>query len=183
MTDSSTPGSSTSSTVVAILMGVSGVGKTTVGQAVARRLDWEFFDADDFHTEENVDKMSRGIPLTDDDRAGWLEVLSAMIARLIREGRPAVLACSALKRRYRDRLLRDNEGAVVVYLSASHDVVEERIRARPGHYFDARLLDSQYADLEEPAKDVAVDAAKPFRMVVDAVVERLAPYASAADGS
>ena len=178
MSDSSAPDSSSSPTVVAVLMGVSGVGKTTVGQAVAERLRWEFFDADDFHPDENVAKMSRGIPLTDDDRAGWLEVLRTLIARLIGEGRSAVLACSALKKRYRDRLLRGNDGAVVVYLSASNKVVEDRIRARPGHFFDARLLDSQFADLEEPGEDAAVDAAKPFRAVVDAVVSRLEHYVS-----
>lgn len=177
MSDSSTLDSSSSPTVAAILMGVSGVGKTTVGKAVVRRLGWEFFDGDDFHPDANVEKMSRGVPLTDDDRAGWLDELTALIARLLREGRPAVIACSALKKKYRDRLRRGNDGVIVVYLRASNEVVEERIRARPGHFFDAGLLDSQFAALEEPEDAVTVDASQPFDAVVEAVASHLERFA------
>lgn len=162
-------------------MGVSGVGKTAVGTAVARRLGWEFFDGDDFHSEANVAKMSRGVPLTDADRDGWLDALTELIARLLREERPALVACSALKKAYRDRLRRAGPGTVIVYLRASHHVVADRLGARTGHYFDASLLDSQYDALEEPADAVKVDASQPLDAVVDAVashLERLSSMAS-----
>ncbi len=180
MSDSSAVDSSSSPIVVAVLMGVSGVGKTTVGKAVARQLGWEFFDGDDFHPDANVEKMSRGVPLTDDDRDGWLDVLTALITRLYRERRPAIVACSALKKKYRDRLRRGSGGAVVVYLRASNEVVEERIRARPGHFFDAGLLDSQYAALEEPEEAITIDATRSFDAVVDAVASHLKRIASTA---
>lgn len=159
-------------------MGVSGVGKTTVGRAVAERFDWDYFDGDDFHPDENVEKMRCGTPLTDEDRAGWLDELRQLIARRLRDGRPAVIACSALKKAYRDRLRRGNDGAVIVYLRAARGVVEARIRDRTGHYFDASLLESQYAALEEPADAITVDATQPLADVVEDVTSHLERIAS-----
>lgn len=180
MSYSSASESPNSACTVAVLMGVSGVGKTTVGRAVARRLGWEFFDADDFHPEANVEKMRRGIPLTDEDRSGWLDELTSLIARLHREGRSAIVACSALKQKYRDRLRHGINGAVVVYLRASNDIVEKRIRARPGHFFDAALLESQYDALEEPDDAFTIDATRPLAAVIDAVTSHLDRFGSKA---
>lgn len=158
---------------VAVLMGVSGVGKTTVGEAVARQLGWSYYDADDFHPPANVEKMRGGTPLTDADRAGWLDALHALIQDHMREGRSAIIACSALKASYRERLLSGNDGATIIYLKADYSVVEDRIRARKGHYFDAELLASQYADLEEPRGGITIDAERPVDDVVADVLDRL----------
>lgn len=161
--------SSRSSTPVVILMGVSGVGKTSVGVAVAEQLGWEFFDGDDFHPPANVDKMSRGVPLDDDDRKDWLDALHQLIRRNLDVGQPAIIACSALKDKYRDFLREGHEGVVVVYLKAAEGVVADRIHDRGDHYFDPNLLASQYAALEEPQDAVTVDASRPLPAVVETV--------------
>lgn len=152
-----------------VLMGVSGVGKTTVGKLLARRLGWDFFDADAFHPEANVEKMRQGIPLTDEDREEWLERLSALIGARLEAGEPAVLACSALRRTYRAGLKKDRDGIVFVYLRAPREVLEERLGNRKGHYFNPNLLDSQIAILEAPLEAVVMDAAAP----VDEIVRKI----------
>lgn len=145
---------------VLILMGVAGVGKTTIGQRVADRLDWDFFDADDLHPAENVAKMERGEGLTSADRAPWLEALRALIERRLAAGAPAVLACSALKARYRERLHAADPRVRVVWLDAPAEVVAERLSGRRGHYAGPALLESQLDTLEAPAPTEAehVDA-------------------------
>jgi gluconokinase len=143
--------------VVILLMGVSGAGKTTVGQLLASELGWLFADADDYHSPENVEKMRNGIPLTDADRAPWLETLRTLIANWIAPGKNMVLACSALKQAYRERLQVSPE-VQVVYLKGTPQTLRQRLHARTGHFMTERMLDSQLAALEAPEDAVAVDA-------------------------
>jgi gluconokinase len=143
--------------VVVLLMGVAGAGKTTVGTLLASKLGWEFADADDYHPAANVEKMRNGIPLSDEDRWPWLERLRAVIAQWIVEGKSGVLACSALKQVYRDRLVVEPE-VRVVYLKADRERLKRRLLARHGHYMRESMLDSQFATLEEPSDVVVVDA-------------------------
>ncbi len=145
--------------VIVILMGVTGSGKTTVGELLAARLGWEFADADTFHPAANVEKMSRGIPLDDADRAPWLAALHAKIIEWTAQRRNVVLACSALKRSYRQELLIGPE-VKLVYLKGSYEVIARRLRARHGHFAGEQILAGQFADLEEPddAIVVSVDA-------------------------
>lgn len=154
-------------------MGVSGVGKTTVGELLARRLGWDFFDADAFHPETNVSKMRRGVPLTDADRTQWLDRLHELIGSCLAADRSAVLACSALKQAYRLKLRKGRDGVVFVYLRAPREVVEARLGDRKGHYFNPNLLDSQIAILEAPVDAVVVDAAAPVDEIVDAIEDAL----------
>jgi gluconokinase len=154
-----------------IVMGVAGCGKTTIGKALAARLGWDFYDADDFHPPANVAKMAAGTPLDDDDRAPWLAALHELLARTLREGRHPVLACSALKQRYRDVLQAGNEGIRVVYLRGGYDLILERMRERSNHYMRPELLRSQFAALEEPRDAVIVAVARP---VPDILAEILA---------
>jgi len=142
--------------VVVLLMGVSGAGKSTVGKLLASELGWEFADADDFHPAANVEKMRNGIPLTDTDRGPWLESLRAVIADWIEAGRNGVLACSALKKAYRDMLVVGSE-VRVVYLKADREVLRERLLGRHGHYMKEGLLESQIATLEEPTGVIVVN--------------------------
>jgi gluconokinase len=135
--------------VIVVVCGVAGVGKTTVGQLLAKELSWEFYDADDFHPVENIDKMRRGIPLTDEDRGPWLERLRQLIEHCIKAEMNAVLACSALKKAYRDRL-RVSEDVKFVFLRASRARIAAQLQERRGHFVDAAILDSQFDDLEEP---------------------------------
>lgn len=160
--------------MVIIVMGVSGSGKTTVGKALAERMGWTFYDADDFHPAANVAKMRSGNGLTDADRAPWLGQLRALIDEVLREEESAVLACSALKASYRDRL--DAEGVRFVYLEARRDLIRERLSERKGHYAKVSLLESQFAALEEPTPQEAliVSAAQPVKAIVDEIEAALA---------
>jgi gluconokinase len=153
--------------MIVIVMGVTGSGKTTVGRLLAEQLGWQFADADDFHPQSNVEKMRQGTPLTDDDRQPWLERLRAAIDSWIVEGRNAVLACSALKRSYRQELEAGPE-VRFVYLKGSAELIAERVRARHGHFAGEQILAGQFADLEEPEDAVIVDiAATPQEIVVE----------------
>lgn len=133
-----------------IIMGVSGCGKTTVGQALAAQLGCTFYDGDDFHPPENVAKMANGIPLEDTDRAPWLARLHDLLQDHIVRGEGIVLACSALKRRYREQLRTGNEGVQFVYLQGDFEVIWERMRTRPRHYMKPSMLKSQFEALEPP---------------------------------
>jgi gluconokinase len=141
--------------VIVIVFGVSGAGKTTVGELLAHELDWHFLEADDFHPASNIEKMRTGYPLTDEDRAPWLERLREQIKRSLAARENAVLACSALKRKYRERLRVNNE-VKLVFLRGSYAVIAEQLRHRRGHFFDPALLKSQFDDLEEPQRDEGV---------------------------
>jgi gluconokinase len=160
---------------VLVVMGVSGVGKTTIGQRIARALGWPFYDGDDYHPEANKRKMNAGQPLDDADRQEWLGRLRALIQGCLAEDRPAVVACSALKAAYRDVLARTADGApspgvVFVYLKAPPSVVRRRISGRTGHFMNPALLESQYAALEEPRDTLVVDATQRPAAVVAAVL-------------
>ena len=155
-----------------IVMGVSGSGKTTLGIALAARLGWNFADADDFHPTANVAKMARGEPLTDGDRAPWLSALHSVLARHVREGRPLVLACSALKECYRQTLIGELEGVQVVFPHGPRDLIEERMRQRE-HFMPLSLLESQFAALEPPQNAIDVDIARSIEESVAQVAAQL----------
>jgi gluconokinase len=142
--------------MIAVLMGVCGCGKTSVGRALADELHWKFVDADDLHPEANVAKMAAGQPLTDDDRWPWLDRIATELSRLAARGEHAVLACSALRQRYRDRIARGRE-LRWVYLKGDAQTIEPRLASRSGHFMPASLLASQFAALEEPAQAIVVD--------------------------
>jgi gluconokinase len=143
--------------MVIVLMGVAGSGKTTVGRMLAEELGWTFYDADDFHSRANVEKMSHGIPLDDEDRRPWLERLRELIKDCLTNGRDAVLACSALKESYRKCLLVD-ERVKLAYLKAERALILERLTDRSDHFMKAQMLDSQLAALEEPEASTHYDA-------------------------
>lgn len=155
-----------------LLMGVSGSGKTTVGQALSKQLGWEFADADDLHPAANVEKMSHGIPLTDVDRAPWLASLRAVIVGWLAARKCGVLACSALKQAYRDELDVDPQ-VRVVFLKGSPALLHERMRIRLGHYMKEGMLDSQFATLEKPKDAITVDVSGSVTDVVREVRRQL----------
>ena len=153
-------------------MGVAGAGKTTVGNLVASQLAWEFADGDDYHPAANVEKMRNGIPLSDADRAPWLEILRSLIANWIASGKSGVLACSALKRAYRERLQVSPE-VRVVYLKGSVALLQRRMWARLGHFMTERMLESQLATLEEPEDAVVVDVDRSPEEIVAEIRRKL----------
>ena len=142
--------------MVIVLMGVSGTGKTEVGTRLAKALGAEFIEGDDYHPPANVAKMRSGVPLDDTDRQPWLETLSREIAAWLDAGEPVVLACSALKQRYRDILKAGRPGVRFVYLKGDAALIRSRIEGRRGHYMPASLLKSQLAALEEPTDAITV---------------------------
>jgi gluconokinase len=152
-------------------MGVVGAGKTTVGSLLAQKLGWRFADADDFHPAANVEKIRRGIPLNDSDRAPWLEALRDAILRWNSEGQNAVLACSALKRKYRDVLRAD--GVQFVYLQGDFELIEQRLRARHGHFASDSILKSQFEDLEKPTDAITVEIDKTPEAIVSEIIDKL----------
>ena len=153
-------------------MGVSGSGKTTIGTRLASELGWPFADGDDYHSASNIEKMRNGIPLTDADRAPWLDALRAVIAKWIRDRTSGVLACSALKQAYREKLEAGPEVHFVL-LTASPEVLRTRLRAREGHYMKEEMLQSQLATLELPADVVVVDVSGSIAETLQQVREKL----------
>ncbi|MBN9521663.1 gluconokinase [bacterium] len=148
--------------MVVVLMGVSGSGKTTVGEKLAADLGWEFVEGDDYHPPENVEKLRGGTPLTDADRKPWLRALRQRIDAACAGGEDVVVACSALKDEYREYLERNDPACVrYVYLHGSEELIRNRLEARKGHFMNPDLLRSQFAALEPPAGEVVVDVAPP----------------------
>ena len=161
---------------ILLVMGVAGSGKTTIGRALADRLRWPFAEGDAFHPAENVAKMAAGVPLSDADRWPWLDAIAAWIAERVAEGRPAVVACSALKRAYRDRLRIPAPALRIIYLEERRDVLETRIAGRSEHFFPRTLLGSQLVDLEPPQADenaVVASSGESIDEVTAQVVEQL----------
>jgi len=158
-----------------VLLGVSGSGKTTVGRALAERLGWALVDGDDFHSAANRAKMAAGEPLTDAYRQGWLDAIGQAMAQARGDGRDQVVACSALKRRYRDVLRSYDPEARFVYLKVPRAVLEERVKARRGHFFPRALLSDQLKTLEEPdaREALTIDATGDVSSIVDALAARL----------
>jgi gluconokinase len=159
--------------MVIILIGVAGSGKTTVGRILAARLGCEFHDADDLHPPQNREKMHRGIALTDEDRLSWLHAVRDLVQRCLSERRCAVIACSALKQSYRDLLIVDPAKVKLVYLKGSEALIRQRLAHRAGHFFDQRLLQSQFDTLEEPADAIVVDISDAPEKIADAIRARL----------
>ena len=158
--------------MIVIVMGTTASGKTTIGSLLAKRLGWEFVDADDFHPPANVEKMRHGIPLTDADREPWLQALRNKIIQWHGETRNVVLACSALKQSYREEL-RATSDVRFVYLKGTYELFSQRVLARKGHFAKQDLLASQFADLEEPTDAITVDASKSPEGIVEEVSRRL----------
>jgi gluconokinase len=161
---------------IAVVMGVSGSGKTTVARGVAQREGWRLVEGDNLHPQANVAKMHAGTPLTDEDRWPWLRAIAQEIDTMRGLGEQAVVACSALKRAYRDILIGERTDVVLVYLQGSKELIAGRLAARTGHFMPPTLLDSQFATLEEPGEDehpIVVSIAPQPEAVVDEVVLKL----------
>lgn len=159
-----------------VVMGVSGCGKTTVAESLGRRAGLVFADADEFHSALSIDRMRSGLPLTDADRGPWLDRLTAWLAGHHADGRSTVLACSALRRAYRDRLRAGAPGLVLVHLDGTAEMIHDRVTHREGHYMPASLLDSQLATLEPLEPDepgIVLDAAQPPDDLVATIIARL----------
>ncbi|CAN5162380.1 gluconokinase [soil metagenome] len=159
-----------------IVMGVAGSGKSTIGEALAARLGWTFEDGDRFHPASNVAKMSAGQPLTDDDRWPWLRAIADEVDRVIAAGGHVVVACSALKRAYRNVLVHGRDDIRIVYLDGSRDLIAGRLQARKGHFMPPGLLDSQFATLQVPTADensISVPIDANVEAIVDDIAARL----------
>jgi len=161
--------------MIVVLMGVSGCGKTTVGKLLSQRLGWPLLDADDFHPPANIEKMRSGIALTDDDRWPWLDRLNGLLKDRESHGESALLACSALKSKYRDRLAAGCSDLRWVYLKGSFELIESRLKARKGHYMKAGLLESQFAALEEPTDAITADIDAAPEAIADTLEKTFSP--------
>ena len=150
-----------------IVMGVSGSGKTTIAHLLAAAREGVCLDGDDFHSPENKAKMGAGVPLTDDDRRPWLDRLNAELRLAAGQGRPVFLACSALKQKYRDRLVAGLAEARFIYLQGSFELIRSRLEHRGNHFMPAALLQSQFADLEVPAGAIVLDISRPARQLIE----------------
>jgi gluconokinase len=166
--------------MIVVIMGVTGSGKTTVGTLLAQNLGWEFADADNFHSPANVEKMRLGIPLGDADRAPWLASLRQAMEQWIAKGKNVVLACSALKKSYRDQLSIGSD-VNFVYLKGSYDLIDQRLRLRHGHFATDTILAGQFNDLEEPDDAVTVSIDQSPEAIMAEIERRLGLDPSHAD--
>jgi gluconokinase len=151
--------------MIILVMGVSGSGKTTIGQLLAESLNWEFSDADSFHSPANIEKMQHGIPLSDADRIPWLQSLQAAIKDWLQADKNVVLACSALKASYRQMLIIDHR-VQLVYLKGDFNLIQRRLKTRQNHFMGEKLLHSQFDTLEEPDNAICVDISEPPEVIV-----------------
>lgn len=151
--------------MVIIIMGVSGSGKTTIGQMLAESLHWKFQDADSFHPLDNIEKMRHGIPLNDVDRIPWLQSLQIAISNWLQENKNVVLACSALKVSYRQYLVLSND-VKLVYLYGSFELIKDRLQKRQNHFMGVELLTSQFESLEEPDNVIRVDISQSPQVII-----------------
>ncbi len=155
-------------------MGVSGCGKTTIAKILAKKLKWDYIEGDQYHTPENITRMSHGIPLTDQDRAIWLNTLANLISDQLQTNQQAVLACSALKQKYRQQLAV-NQQVRFVYLKADQDLLLQRLQQRNSHFMKPGMLTSQFQALEEPADAITLDANEEPEKIVEKVIMELFP--------
>ena len=153
---------------VITVMGVSGCGKTTIGSVLAKQLGWKFIESDDYHSEADIQKMSNGIPLRDADRWPWLERLNELLLEKLDHGQQIVLACSALKQSYRDKLYANIQDGVYVFLKGSYDLIRERMQLRE-HFMKAEMLQSQFDALEEPQDAMVID----IRLSEDEIIRQI----------
>lgn len=159
--------------MIILIMGVSGSGKTTIGKLLAETLHWEFYDADSFHSLKNVEKMQGGIPLTEADRTPWLQSLHTAIEQWLQENRNVVLACSALKGSYRQQLQLDKNRIKIIYLTGNYELIQKRLQTRHNHYMTEKLLDSQFHTLEEPIDAISVNVAQSPQSIVQTICSAL----------
>jgi gluconokinase len=156
-----------------VIMGVSGSGKTDVGRSLAEHLGWDFYDVDDFHPPENVSKMASEIALDDSDRAPWLASLHDLISSSLTKNRSGVLACSALKERYRQQLMKDNNGVKLICLKGSYELIWSRMIARKEHFMKPQMLHSQLETLEEPTNALTVDITPAVDEIVKIILQNM----------
>lgn len=159
--------------MIILVMGVSGSGKTTVGKKLAESLGWEFRDADDFHSQENVEKMLHGIALDDADRLPWLQKIQDVIKEYLSVNKNLVLSCSALKENYREMLLVNQNFVKLVYLKGSFELIQNRLQERLNHFMSEKLLKSQFDILEEPTDVILVDISEPLEAIVEEIRKNL----------
>jgi gluconokinase len=153
-----------------ILMGVAGCGKTAVGELLARRLNFPFFDGDNYHPENNIAKMAAGIPLDDQDRIPWLTNLHDIISKHLQAGKSLILACSALKQAYRDQLAAGNPELVFIYLKGDFDLIYRRMQERQDHYMRPEMLRSQFDALEEPVDALTIDVDQSLEAICEQII-------------
>ena len=161
--------------MIVIVMGVSGSGKTTIGNLLANHLGWQFYEGDNFHSQESIKKMASGVPLTDDDRAPWLERLRDVMGQCRNAGADAVIACSALRQSYRTYLAEGASDVRIVYLKGDYDAIRERIIRRHGHFMKDTLLQSQFSVLEEPTDAIVVYVSEEPQAIITKIVGELFP--------
>ncbi|WP_374309272.1 gluconokinase [Dongia sp.] len=160
--------------MIVLVMGVSGAGKSTIGRALADALQADFLEADTFHSPANVAKMTKGVPLDDSDRWPWLDAIGQALDQAVRDGKRVVLACSALKQAYRDRLLKEGgRTGFTVFLKGEPDLIAARMSGRSGHYMPPTLLPSQLATLEPPKDAIVIDIAKARDEILREILSRL----------
>jgi gluconokinase len=156
--------------MIFLVMGVTGAGKSSIGRLLAERLGWNFLEADDFHSPANKEKMSRGIPLTDADREPWLAAMHAELVKQNARGENAVLACSALKEKYRETLMKDLP-VRLVFLKGSMELIRGRLHQRHGHFAGESILADQFANLEEPRDAIRVDIGEAEETIVEKILD------------
>ena len=158
--------------MILLIMGVTGSGKTTVGRMLAERLGWVYLDADDFHSPSNKEKMHQGIPLTEADRIPWLDAMHAALQAEAAQGKSVVLACSALRQEYRERLMAGLD-VKLIYLRGSRELIATRLAKRMNHFAGVPILDDQFAVLEEPHDAVVVDISETPEQMVDEILRKI----------
>ncbi len=159
--------------MIILVMGVSGSGKTTIGEKLAESLGYKFADADDFHPQENIEKMRNGIALSDKDRLPWLQKMQDVIKKHLLENSNIVITCSALKASYRQMLLINHESVKLVYLKGSFELIHKRLKERLNHFMSEKLLKSQFEILEEPLEAIKIDISQPLEDIVQEILEKL----------